>query len=56
MEEVQFTSDELQILRACLEFVEDSPVSFEAIDGYTDIDEEDLWNTARILKEKLMQY
>ncbi len=50
---MNFTEDELEIIRACVEFVKDGNVGFEAIEDWTDLDEEEFEEALQSLKNKL---
>ena len=50
---IELTDDEYAIVSACIEVVDDLPCGFEAIEGYHDIDDEELYNVIDSVKSKV---
>lgn len=50
---VELSNEELEVLIAALEFIGDSNIGFEALEGYTNIPDENLWETCNNLETKL---
>ncbi len=48
-----FTEDELDVLRACFNFIEDGNIGFEAVDEDTDLDNERFYEVVETLRRKL---
>lgn len=50
---ITLTEEEVEIVKAALEFIDDSPVGFETLEGYTSLSGEELWDKAKELKKRL---
>lgn len=48
---IELTSEEIQVIQECINFVADGNVSFEALEGYIDEDI-DCWKIKKSLEEK----
>ena len=49
---IELTSEEIQVIQACLDFIADGNIGFEAIEGYIDEDI-DPWEINKTITEKL---
>tara|TARA_R110000765_G_scaffold306991_3_gene400811 strand:+ start:482 stop:640 length:159 start_codon:yes stop_codon:yes gene_type:complete len=50
---MNLTSKEKEILLACLEFTKNGPVGFEALEGYLEMDEEEIYALLPEIGKKL---
>lgn len=50
---VTLSEDEIQVVRAALEFIGDGNIGFEALEGYTDLEDEELWEVAQGLLKRI---
>tara|TARA_R110000765_G_scaffold306991_3_gene400813 strand:+ start:1267 stop:1422 length:156 start_codon:yes stop_codon:yes gene_type:complete len=50
---MKLTANEKAILLACLQYTQDSPVGFEALEGRVDVSEDEIYDGLQDLKNKL---
>lgn len=50
---MEFTEEELQVIYAAISFVAHGNIGFEALEGYTELEDDKLWEIASNLKAKL---